>query len=191
MAKATVTRTRAAEPAAAPVASTTGADLLPSGRSRHEDIDSAPKVATEVFVHAESTGPTGAIEPFPLHEIPLLKRKLEIQGSDMRLSSDWPEFAPRERSITGAELKALYDRLRARYTFKGNDEQVYDLVMDFYGPLHQGRLLKVMRAQHAAWRKASAAAHGEPLTIEALAELAELANPEADTIDADLLSAVN
>lgn len=156
------------------------------------DADAAPQgpvVARKVFIHAFSSGPRASLEAVPLHEIPLMKRKLEVFGELLTLSEDWPDFVPHEREVTALGLREEHTRLREKYTFKGNDGQQYDLVQDVYGPAHQGRLVAVMRRQAKAWGEAVRAAGTESLPIDVLKELVQLADPEADFIEPEQIEA--
>lgn len=148
-----------------------------------------PVVARKVYIHAFSSGPRASLEAVPLHEIPLMKRKLEVFGEHLTISADWPDFVPHEREVTALGLREEHTRLREKYTFKGNDGQQYDLVQDVYGPAHQGRLVAVMRRQAKAWGEAVRAAGTESLPIEVLQELVQLADPEADFIEPEQIEA--
>ena len=142
-------------------------------------------VAAAVFATVTTSGPRGKLNLVALHEIPLLRRKLQLQAGDsVELLGQWPAHVDRIRARTAAALNDEYARLLGLYRFEkpdGREGEVTDLVMDLYGPAHQGRLVAVMRRQEEAWRTLAdeLGLDGEP-SAEQLEALVALAEPEAD-----------
>lgn len=169
-----------------PITEESVSDVRPSGRPKHEPVDHSPLVTSKVYIHAFSSGSCASLEAVPLHEVPLMRRKLETFGESLTVSTDWPDFVPRERTVTAAQLREEHNRLQEKYRFKGNDGQDYDLVQDLYGPAHQGRLVAVMRKQAAAWKKAVQESGSDNLDIETINDLVLIADPESDYIDSPI-----
>lgn len=170
-----VKQEEAAQPA------TDAAAVRKDERAAEEEL---PKVAHRVFINAFTSGQRASMDAFPVHEIPLLRRKVEAFGETLTLGLDWPEYVPRERGLTAPQMREEYTRLKDKYTFLGNDGQPYDLVTDVYGSQVQGRLFQVMRKQERAWRELSK--KGSPLTLEDWNDIVKIADPESDFIDTDI-----
>lgn len=167
-------------PAAAPVDRGVGAD----GR---------PAVVAKVFVNAVTSGVHPALEAIPLHEVVLFKRKLSQLGNSCKLDGDWPKRTDRTVQVSARELRSEYMRLREKYTYtpegKGESDKI-DLMVDVYGPPHQGRLRAIMVKIDEAWRQLVADTLTTKKgirrpTAQELDALAALADPEQDFIDPD------
>ncbi len=153
-----------------------------SGRTRGDEVQ-LPTIATMIYVLCFSSGPRGAQDMLPLHELILCKRKLEAHGESLTLLVDYPVDASRERPLTSLALKAMHERFAGKYIFKAADDRPIDLVMDVYGPPSAGRMLKIIRQQHKAYLALVQA--GKPLTREDIEQLALMADPDAEIEAAD------
>lgn len=142
-------------------------------------------VAVAIFVHGVTSGKQGGLVAPRLHEVPLMRRKLELLQERLELLADWPDDKAREREFDAGDLAEEWKRLKERYTFIGNDDKQYDLMTEIYGQAHEGRLVAVMRRMHDGLR-AKLKAKGGKLLVEDLEELVALALPEADFIESPL-----
>ncbi len=156
-------------------------------RARLRDIPDPAKqiVAYKVFCNVTSKR---SLIAMPLHEIPLAQRKLEIMGQELTIDPSWPDtIQPREKAMEPADLQNEYERLKRLYAFAEGDgeDSKYDLLTDLYGRPHEGRLVAVMRRQHAAYKEMVAEHRDDPDTfwsIEEWQSLVDLAKPEQDFI---------
>lgn len=166
----------------------------PAARKASADRNAAPPVpvATKVFIHAVSSGPRGALAAVPLHEIPLLRRKLQAFGESLTLVGEWPKNHPRERPLMRADLEDEYKRLQEAYVFTPPDSSdKVDLVADFFGPFQGGRhLIEVLSLLNSEWQKLAAHCLDEERdpTSDEMADVLAAADPQmiqSDTIDVD------
>lgn len=171
-------------PAAAPAPAVDAAG--PALATLDRDADGQRFTGVIVFTHVVTTGKMGCLTHCPLHEVPLMRRKLEAMGQTCTIEQEWPKDRPRERGISNAYLAEEYARLQARYRFKANSGAEVDAMADIYGPAHNGRLIAVIRKMHLAYVAAVRKAGGDVnLRAEDLEKIAQLAMPEGDFIDAD------
>lgn len=161
-------------------------------KPQDRDAVASPRViARQVFVHVESTAKRGGLDVVALHRIPLLRRKLQVDG-EVRLIGEWPDNTDRRRDMDGIALREEYRRMQGEYIYEtGNPEDgrrgdMVDLVTDFYGAPTSGRLVAVMRKLESAWTKLEAhlAKTGEKFpTPQQIEEVLALAAPENDFED--------
>lgn len=142
--------------------------------------------AFKVYTHAQTSGERAALAVVPLHEMPLLRRKVTaLGGNNVELVTEWPDHVMRIQPVSLAQLNDEYARLVEVYTYdapsgKADGEQI-NLMMDFYGPAHQGRLLAVMRRLEDAFRaKMEELGPGKLPSKEDLEEIVALAEPDHD-----------
>ena len=166
-------------PAVEPEMAINSKNLSPSsveGPARAGEDPSLPIIGTVVYVLCHSNGVRGALDMRPLHELLLLRRKLEAFGGELTIKVEYPEDSSRERPLTPPGLRAMYDRLTKEYSFKGNNDQDYNLVMDVFGPPSQRRLIEVIRQTHKEY--IALLKRGKPITVDDLIQLAAIADPE-------------
>lgn len=172
---------KAKEPSAAP----TAVPEQNPGTAVPRKVDEKP-VAVGVFIHADSSGKNGCLNAPPIHEVILLRRKLEAFGEHLTLDPSWPERTTRERAYTVAMLNDEYARLRQRYVFVNDGGTQIDLLADVYGPAHNGRLVSVMRKMHLAFVRLEKACEkeGRTIRVDELEAIVDLAKPEGDFVEA-------
>lgn len=145
-------------------------------------------IANSVFIHVESTAKLGGLDVVALHRIPLLRKKLAVDG-EVRLIGEWPAQTDRRRGLDAAGMHDEYNRMRELFIYDTNSGEdgrrgdVVDLLSDFYGAPTSGRLVAVMRKLDAAF--ASLEKHlaqtGEKFpTPTQLEDILALASPEND-----------
>jgi hypothetical protein len=148
-------------------------------------------IARQVCVHIESTAKRGGLDVVALHRIPLLRRKLSVDG-EVRLIGEWPDNTDRRRSLDALGMQEEYRRMQELFVYEtGNPEDgrrgdMVDLVTDFYGAPTSGRLVAVMRKLDAAWTalEQQLAKTGEKFpTPQQMEEIVALASPEHDFED--------
>lgn len=156
-------------------------------------VDPGAPVATKVFIHVVSSGARGSLALIPLHEVPLLRRKLQAFGESLQLLGEYPEHLPRERPVMRAELQTEYDRLTSIYVFTPPDSNdPVNLVVDLFGPFQGGRyLVEAMNAVHEPWlslEKHCTAEDRDPTPEELLDVISAIdaSASTSDTIEADL-----
>lgn len=96
------------------------------------------KVGVQVIRH----GTRGALAIVWAHEVPMLRRKAEIHGEQVKILPEWPERTQRIHEIDPKDLRSEYDRLVREYVFKRPEapehEPNTDLVGDWVGPFQGG-----------------------------------------------------
>jgi len=148
-------------------------------------------VAHSVFVVVNSTGKRGGQTDVPMHEVPLLRRKLKALGEDLNVIRLSDEHI-RVRGETMESVQAIYGRLRGLYTFlpeghKEGDE--VDLVSSIYGNERDGlkSLAITMRALHRGYETLSSTLkRGKGPTVEDLDHVIHANGPEK-TLENELL----
>lgn len=165
------------------------------------DADSAPTpndpdapkapgriITNSVFIHVESTAKLGGLDAVALHRIPLLRKKLAVDG-EVRLIGEWPSQTDRRRPMDAAALHDEYRRMQEIFIYNTNSGEdgrrgdVVDLLTDFYGAPTSGRLVAVMRKLDAAFAQLEKhlAQTGEKYpTPTQLEEILALTSPEND-----------
>ena len=178
------------------------------GRPRKIDADPAPTptiagdadaeapkpgriIANAVFIHVESTAKLGGLDVVALHRIPLLRKKLAVDG-ELRLIGEWPAQTDRRRGLDAAGMHDEYRRMQEMFVYETNSGEdgrrgdVVDLMTDFYGGTTSGRLVAIMRKLDAAFAKLEGhlAKTGEKYpTPSQLEDIIALAAPENDFAD--------
>lgn len=163
------------------------ADPAPATETEHAPPASGRIIATAIYIHIVSTAKLGGLDVFALHRIPLLRKKLSIDG-EVKLLGEWPEGTSRRRQLDGAGLHDEYRRMRELFVYENSTEDgrrgdTVDLLSDFYGPPTSGRLVSVMRRMEQAWNeleKRLAQTGQKAPTEEDLEAILELAEPERD-----------
>lgn len=157
------------------------------------DAPEAPRapgrvIANAVFIHVESTAKLGGLDVVALHRIPLLRKKLQVDG-EVRLIGEWPAQTDRRRPLDAAGMHDEYNRMRELFIYDTNSGEdgrrgdVVDLLTDFYGSPTSGRLVAVMRKLDAAFAELEKhlAQTGEKYpTPTQLEDILALASPEND-----------
>lgn len=148
-----------------------------------------PEIARSVFVMV-STGARGKIDFVPVHEVPLLRRKIaaiEPAAEKPTILADWPgDHLPRTRGLTRVGVEAEITRLRALYVIdkpNGRDGEVLDLIAETYGTgqAMKRQLLQSMAQVHAGWLEISGSlGQDEAVSDEQVTELVGLADPDWD-----------
>lgn len=165
----------------------------PAPKATSRRPEDAPHVVRKVFILVHTTGGNrAALADVPLHEVPLLRKKIPaLGGNELKVLGEWPATADRIRGLNATQLREEYEVLRDRYTYDkpgGREGDQVDLMMDVYGPLNQGRLVTVMRRLEKAWVEMERGLEdGKQPTEEQIEEILALAEPEHDfeTIPAD------
>lgn len=142
-----------------------------------------PIIASVVFAIV-STGAKGKIDIVPLHEVPLLRRKIALQepaSETPKVLAEYPSHLDRVRGKTMLDLRSEYARLIDRYKFEkpnGREGEEVNLVADFYGT-GLGQLRATMLRIEQGWKqiKAGVGEDQEP-SDEQLEELVTLADPD-------------
>lgn len=145
------------------------------GRPRKTDADPAPTptlmadateaprapgrvIANAVFIHVESTAKLGGLDVVALHRVPLLRKKLAVDG-ELRLIGEWPAQTDRRRPLDAMGMHDEYRRMQDLFVYETNSGEdgrrgdVVDLMTDFYGAPTSGRLVAIMRKLDAAFAK--------------------------------------
>lgn len=147
----------------------------------------SPVIARKVWIHVESTAKLGGLAVVGLHEVPLMRKKLAVDG-EVRLIGEWPEATPRRRDMRAADLSQEYNRLREVYTYEDPNaapgaNQLIDVVADLYGPPAQSRLVAVLRRIDAGFAELEAKLGDEIPTPAQLEDIVALTSHEADFSD--------
>lgn len=165
-------------PLSAAPAKRKGNNGLPAGAT-------LPVVASEIFAIV-TTGYKGQIDIVPLHEVPLLRRKRQLQqpgGEVAKVLAEYPEHLDRVRKLTAPQLRDTYARLKERYEFDkpgGKEGETVDLVAQFYG-IGLRNLQSTMRRLEAGYRQImDSLAADEVMSDEQLEELVRFADPDFD-----------
>lgn len=148
-------------------------------------------IANAVFIHVESTAKLGGLDVVALHRIPLLRKKLAIDG-ELRLIGEWPANTDRRRPLDAGGMHDEYRRMQELFVYETNSGEdgrrgdVVDLMTDFYGAPTSGRLVAIMRKLDTAF--AALEEHlvktGEKFpTPTQLEDIIALAAPENDFAD--------
>lgn len=156
----------------------------PNRRRTESNGATLPIVTAKVYVLAAIKTRGGKINHFPLHEIPLLRRKVRMQmpGSSVEVLAEWPDVPmPRERFLNAQQLRDEYDRLVGWYKFTrpgGRDSDEVNLVSDLYGN-GLGGLRDAMTRLYRGWKQIqSSLGVDEQLSDEQMDELVKLADPD-------------
>jgi hypothetical protein len=166
-----------------------------------DDDGSAPvnrskTIARSVFIHVESTAKLGGLDVVALHRVPLLRRKLAVDG-ELRLIGEWPDQTDRRRDLDASGLHEEYNRMRGEFIYEANagDDgrrgDTVDLLTDFYGSPTSGRLVAIMRKLDAAFASLekhlaeTGEKHPTPTQLEEIVALASPENDFSDGIDYD------
>jgi hypothetical protein len=173
-----------------PAAEAPAADRLPlqaqPARRRVTAAKDEPTVCASTYAIV-STGQRGKIDTIPLHEVPLLRRKIQLQepaAETPKVLAEFPEHLDRYRPKKMADLRAEHARLVERYTFdkpaSNNGEQI-NLVADFYGSNLTNLRNAMVRLEQGMRQIAGALKDDEALSDEQMEELVALAcDPDFD-----------
>jgi hypothetical protein len=155
-----------------------------------------------VYVVMQVTGSTGGTCTVPLHEVPLLRKKIrDIKGEsadfalDERNKPGWPkvkdrdtgaltdvDLIPRVKGMTIHGFADEWKRLSGKYQKYQIKENVHgDALGDIYGT--QSRLAEVMRKQFELFKKLSAADH--ELSVDEWKQIERLASPATELLELD------
>lgn len=133
-----------------------------------------------------STGPRGKLDAIPLHEVPLLRRKLQLQepaAETPRVLAEFPEHLDRVRGKNLVQLREEYARLVERYSFdkpnSNNGEQV-NLVADFYGSNLTNLRTAMIRLEQGYQQIHADLGPEDQMSDEQMEELVALADPDFD-----------
>lgn len=144
-----------------------------------------PVVCSSIYALV-STGARGKLDAIPLHEVPLLMRKLRLQepaGETPRVMAEFPEHRDRRKPLTMPQLRAEYARLVDRYSFDkpgSHNGETTNLVADFYGN-GLGVLRSSMLRLEAGLRQIRQdLGEDETISDEQMQELVKLADEEFD-----------
>ena len=144
-----------------------------------------PKICASVYVLV-STGSKGKLDTLPLHEIPLLRRKILLQepSSEVpKVLAEFPEHLDRLRPKTAPELREEYQRLSDRYVFEkpnSNNGEMVNLLADFYGNGLAGMRSAMLRLEQGYRQIKSALGPDEVISDDQMEELAAIADPDFD-----------
>jgi hypothetical protein len=160
----------------------------------------APKpgrvIANAVFIHVESTAKLGGLDVVALHRIPLLRKKLSVDG-ELRLIGEWPANTDRRRPLDAMGMHDEYRRMQELFVYETNSGEdgrrgdVVDLMTDFYGAPTSGRLVAIMRKLDAAFAALeehlakTGEKHPTPTQLEDIIALTAPENDFADGIPYD------
>jgi hypothetical protein len=157
----------------------------PKRKTVAPELQNLPTIVHRVYAIV-STGEKGKIDIVALHELPLLRRKIALEGpgSPMPVAlAEYPPHLDRMRALTVNDLRDEGKRLEEKYLIDKpggqNGEQV-NLLADFYGTGLRG-LRDAMRRLEAGYRQIQASiGEDEAISDEQIEELARLADPDAD-----------
>lgn len=177
---------RAAAPAPAPEE-----DPSPPEAVMEEGDEDQVDQPCKVLCHVSAVGERGAMKLYPLHEVPLMRRKLQAEANQrIELETDWPEGLARERQFRRGELYFEYHRLHDYYEVEGERGQIRNLVDEVYGTFQAGGLLAAVDAMYAKYLEVSQEKDDTELTVEDLMRILAAGDPEfgrehQDVIDAE------
>lgn len=152
-----------------------------------------PVIAHKVYALV-TTGLKGKIDHIPLHEIPLLRRKLFMQDGVSEkplVLAEWQDIAlERARPMTSIDVREEYKRLLGIYKFEkpGSDGEEINVLAEFYGTKIR-ELVDVMNRLYRGYKQLNRdLAANETLSDEQLEELVNLADPdfEYDFVNNDM-----
>ena len=157
----------------------------PKRKAVAPELQNLPPIVHRVYAIV-STGEKGKIDIVALHELPLLRRKIALEGPGSPMPVALAEYPPqldRMRVLTVNDLREESKRLEEKYLIDKpggqNGEQV-NLLADFYGTGLRG-LLEAMRRLEAGFRQIQKSlGEDEAISDEQIEELARLADPDAD-----------
>lgn len=146
-----------------------------------------PVYAIKVFANVNTTGRHASMTSVPIHEIPLMQKKLQLVGENLEILADWPAHQLREVALTKTEVLDERVRLERHYIFAPRESEHADLVADFYGSGNK-RLVEVMRRIHERFVEIEKKRQeqGIALTAGDLQELARIVDPDSDIDPLDI-----
>lgn len=148
-------------------------------------------IARPVLIHIESTAKLGGLDVCYLHRVPLMRRKLAVDG-EVRLIGEWPDGLDRRKEWTARDVADEYRRMTELFVYERNSGEdgrrgdIVDLLTDFYGPIANSRLVPVIRKidrAFAALEKHLLAIGEKFPTPQQLEEVIALTAPEHDFSD--------
>lgn len=172
-------------PAEQPAASRLPLHAQPMRRKVLATSQQLPTVCSALYAIV-STGARGKIDAIPLHEVPLLRRKIQLQepaAETPRVLAEFPEHLDRLRPKTLVQLREEYARLVERYSFdkpnSNNGEQV-NLVADFYGGGLANLRTAMIRLEQGFRQITGDLGPEDQLSDEQMEELVAVADPDFD-----------
>lgn len=157
-------------------------------------------VLAQVFVMLDVSGSTGGTSTLPIHEVPLLRKKVKDIGKgasavfavEERNRPAWiykrdefgnltdVEAVPRVKGMTIAGLRDEFARLTRKYKYQITDGKFADAFTDIYSD--QRRLSESIKRMADRYLQLSKD-RTRILTIDEWESIAAIASPEADVID--------
>lgn len=140
-----------------------------------------PVYGVTVYVHVQSTGRHGSMTAVPFHEVPLMRRRLELEGESLDVIPEWTSYAPRERTMSRSQLLDERARLDRAYTVQVGENTLQNLVDDLYGPAGGRRLVDLIRDLYTRYQALRDKRGGfNKLTKGDTDELLAMTDPNAD-----------
>lgn len=141
---------------------------------------SEPYITAVVNVAVETTVRSGTSGSCPIHEIPLMEKRLAMNGGEtLRIVLDWPTNIRRVVPLTREQVNAEVERLLTKYTFQVGEGDVTNLVDQIYGTPAEAGVMKALKRIYEGLQKLDL----DELTVDQLWGLVRLANPvNEDTI---------
>lgn len=121
--------------------------------------------AVAVHTNVQVSGPTESMEGVAIHEIPLARRKLQMEGGEaLTIVPAWEPTVPRFRAMSRDDLYNEAERLRERYTVQVSDTRVVDLVADVFG-VENGGVNGLQAAMNRVHSKFAADYANSPIAV--------------------------